>query len=160
MMESDRLPETWFRRHESAADVRSYLKRSRIERSRRNATMSPEPPPQPVSTKDEDCSPELHRSVSYASSCSSAASAASGNSRARRHSRRRRTPRHVRRAGKAAVKMPSRSSSGSRSRSDKELALLQNMYICECCPKKPKKFDTDDELRQGLVVQSRYERIS
>lgn len=24
---------------------------------------------------------------------------------------------------------------------------LQGMYICECCPKKPKKFDTEEELR-------------
>lgn len=27
------------------------------------------------------------------------------------------------------------------------LSQLQGMYICECCPKKPKKFDTEDDLR-------------
>jgi hypothetical protein len=97
--------------------------------------------------QNEDGTPNMRRSVSYASSCSSAASAASGNSRAGGHSRRRRAPRRVRRTGKAAVKMPSRSSSGSRSRSDEELALIQSMYICECCPKKPKKFDNEDDLR-------------
>lgn len=27
------------------------------------------------------------------------------------------------------------------------LSHLQGIYICECCPKKPKKFDTEEELR-------------
>lgn len=27
------------------------------------------------------------------------------------------------------------------------LSHMQGVYICECCPKKPKKFDTQDELR-------------
>jgi hypothetical protein len=27
------------------------------------------------------------------------------------------------------------------------LSQLHGMYICECCPKKPKKFDTEDDLR-------------
>ncbi|KAK7532430.1 uncharacterized protein J3D65DRAFT_105893 [Phyllosticta citribraziliensis] len=27
------------------------------------------------------------------------------------------------------------------------VSKLQGMYICECCPKKPKKFDSEDELR-------------
>jgi hypothetical protein len=27
------------------------------------------------------------------------------------------------------------------------LSRLHGMYICECCPKKPKKFDTEDDLR-------------
>ena len=27
------------------------------------------------------------------------------------------------------------------------LSQLQGMYICECCPKKPKKFDSEDDLR-------------
>lgn len=27
------------------------------------------------------------------------------------------------------------------------LSQLPGMYICECCPKKPKKFDTEDDLR-------------
>ncbi|KAK4496291.1 hypothetical protein PRZ48_012271 [Zasmidium cellare] len=27
------------------------------------------------------------------------------------------------------------------------VSQLQNHYICECCPKKPKKFDTEEELR-------------
>lgn len=27
------------------------------------------------------------------------------------------------------------------------LSHMQGIYICECCPKKPKKFDTEDELR-------------
>lgn len=27
------------------------------------------------------------------------------------------------------------------------LTQMQGIYICECCPKKPKKFDSEDELR-------------
>ncbi|KAK5114969.1 hypothetical protein LTR85_010007 [Meristemomyces frigidus] len=27
------------------------------------------------------------------------------------------------------------------------LSHMQGVYVCECCPKKPKKFDTEDELR-------------
>lgn len=34
------------------------------------------------------------------------------------------------------------------------LTQLQGLWICECCPKKPKKFDTEDELRYAYVVTS------
>lgn len=29
---------------------------------------------------------------------------------------------------------------------------LQGVYICECCPKKPRKFDTEDELRYVIIT--------
>lgn len=41
-----------------------------------------------------------------------------------------------------------RSDAGSRSHSrQNSLTQLQGLWICECCPKKPKKFDTEDDLR-------------
>ncbi|KAK4610238.1 hypothetical protein CLAFUW4_14036 [Fulvia fulva] len=39
---------------------------------------------------------------------------------------------------------PTESASHSRNGS---ISQLPGVYICECCPKKPKKFDTEDELR-------------
>lgn len=39
---------------------------------------------------------------------------------------------------------PTGSASHSRTNS---VSQLQSVYICECCPKKPKKFDTEEELR-------------
>jgi len=98
------------------------------------------------SPQDKDDIPKLRRSVSYASSCSSAASAASRDSRVGRRSRRRRqTPRPVNRASKAIVRMPSRGSSSSRSRTvQKELSKhslpgtlvpsATHPWFCGCCP--------------------------
>lgn len=43
-----------------------------------------------------------------------------------------------------AHRTPTVSASHSRTSS---VSQLQGVYICECCPKKPKKFDTDEELR-------------
>jgi hypothetical protein len=36
------------------------------------------------------------------------------------------------------------------------LAKIGNHYICECCPKKPRKFETEEQLRQ---VKSSYKHI-
>lgn len=44
----------------------------------------------------------------------------------------------------AAHKLPTESAPHSRHAS---LTHMQGVYICECCPKKPRKFDTEDELR-------------
>ncbi|EME38574.1 hypothetical protein DOTSEDRAFT_75929 [Dothistroma septosporum NZE10] len=44
----------------------------------------------------------------------------------------------------SAHRTPTESASHSRTGS---ISQLQGVYICECCPKKPKKFDTEDELR-------------
>lgn len=44
-----------------------------------------------------------------------------------------------------AARKPS-TDSGPHSRHS-SLSQMQGVYICECCPKKPKKFDTQDELR-------------
>ena len=41
------------------------------------------------------------------------------------------------------------------------LSQTQGIYICECCPKKPKKFDTEDELRYVISRRRRaYLRAS
>ena len=44
----------------------------------------------------------------------------------------------------SAHRTPTESASHSRNGS---VSQLQGIYMCECCPKKPKKFDTEDELR-------------
>lgn len=76
--------------------------------------------------QDQLETPNMRRSVSYASSCSSAASAASRGSRYDRRPRRRsRVSRRVRRTGKAVVKMLSRGSSSSRSRTGREKASFR-----------------------------------
>lgn len=40
------------------------------------------------------------------------------------------------------------------------LSHLQDIYVCECCPKKPRKFDTEDELRYVLVTLHSQRAIS
>jgi hypothetical protein len=96
-------------------------------------------------TKPEDEPPNMRRSVSCASSCSSAGSAASRNSRSGRRSRRQsRNPRRVKKAGKAVIKMPARSSSGSRSRSYQ--ATPFGFYECTCCPAWTKVFSSPEAL--------------
>ena len=114
--------------------------------------------PEDLVQSDEDFShsdneaPITRRSVSYASSCSSAASAASRTSRSGRRSRRRtRVPRRVSRAGKAVVRMPSRSLSGSRSKSPLPWtpgppAIYP--YPCRCCPDDTTFYESLDAREQ------------
>lgn len=37
-------------------------------------------------------------------------------------------------------------------------AKMKGPYMCECCPKKPKKFDTEDELKYVPTDELRYEQ--
>lgn len=115
-----------------------------------NETDSRPAMPFAFTSQNEGEAPNLRRSGSYASSCSSAASAVSRDSKSGRRPRRRgRFHRRVRRTLKAGVRMPSRSSSGSRSRSDQEklsrspgsppsfrepVGPGKYPYSCSCCP--------------------------
>ena len=48
--------------------------------------------------------------------------------------------------------------SGSHSRHG-SLSQIQGVYICECCPKKPKKFDTEEELRYVMAQSPRFQTL-
>lgn len=55
---------------------------------------------------------------------------------------------HQRALSENVASVPRKMSAGSVPHSrNGSLSQIQGLFICECCPKKPKKFDTQDELR-------------
>lgn len=111
-----------------------------------------QPHPYTPPAQDQVETPNMRRSVSYASSCSSAASAASRGSRYDRRPRRRsRVSRRVRRTGKAVVKMLSRGSSSSRSRTGRDkVSFRYEAAVGSRESRRSPVFGSDDEDRDAL----------